>query len=168
MVAAPQFLAHGQHVMPVQVNGGNNQFVNVVFTPSQHAGLPQIRGQFQCNLDRFQGQSAGQNNNHFLGFLDSFHGWSASEKFSIKMAYDFFRPRGTKKIQAADVWRPCITPKHSFFLWLGVQSKLLTKDKLQFLDIDRNCVFCGHMAETGCQLFFECSFTSSIQGNIRQ
>ncbi|XP_022857247.1 uncharacterized protein LOC111378307 [Olea europaea var. sylvestris] len=79
MVAAPQFLGQGQHVMLVQVDGGNNLFVNDAFTSSQDAGLPQNRGRFQGNLDRFQGWSTGQNSNRFLGFLDSFHGWSTGE-----------------------------------------------------------------------------------------
>ncbi|XP_022861447.1 uncharacterized protein LOC111381837 [Olea europaea var. sylvestris] len=84
------------------------------------------------------------------------------------MAYEYFRSKGTKRIWAADVWKSCIASKHSFFLWLGVQSKLLTKDKLQYLEIDRNCILCGHMAKTGRHLFFECFSTSYLWKSIRQ
>ncbi|XP_022860943.1 uncharacterized protein LOC111381398 [Olea europaea var. sylvestris] len=51
---------------------------------------------------------------------------------------------------------------------LAAQSKLLTKDKLLFLDIDRRCVFCGLFEETCDHLFFKCSFTSSLWGSIRR
>ncbi|XP_022855080.1 uncharacterized protein LOC111376355, partial [Olea europaea var. sylvestris] len=48
------------------------------------------------------------------------------------------------------------------------QSKLLTKDKLLYLDIDRKCIFCGGFEETCEHLFFKCSFTSSLWGSIRR
>ncbi|XP_022895208.1 uncharacterized protein LOC111409387 [Olea europaea var. sylvestris] len=94
-------------------------------------------------------------------------GCSMHDKFSTKIAYDYFRHKGTLKPWEGEVWKPCITPKHSFLLWLAAQSKLLTKDKLLFLDIDRRCVFCRLFEETCDHLFFKCSFTSSLWGSIR-
>ncbi|XP_022897683.1 uncharacterized protein LOC111411379 [Olea europaea var. sylvestris] len=97
---------------------------------------------------------ATQNNELFQEVLDRFKAWPTGEKFCTKMAYDYFQPRGTKRIWAVDVWKSCITSKHSFLLWLWVQSKLLTKGKLQYLEIDQNCVLCGHMAENRPTLIF--------------
>ncbi|KAL2474712.1 Reverse transcriptase domain-containing protein [Abeliophyllum distichum] len=66
--------------------------------------------------------------------------WNSTGKFRTAIAYDFFKPKGTIKCWANSVWNPCIIPKHSFILWLGAKLKLLTKDMLHYLDIDRNCV----------------------------
>ncbi|XP_022878613.1 uncharacterized protein LOC111396409 [Olea europaea var. sylvestris] len=71
------------------------------------------------------------------------------------------------KVWTREVWRSFITPKHAFILWLGAQSKLLTKYRLPYLDIDKNCVFCERHLETGQHLFFQCSFASSIWMKIK-
>lgn len=43
----------------------------------------------------------------------------------------------------------------------------LTKDKLHYLDINRNCALCEEKAEMGYHLFFECSLSSIVWWNIR-
>lgn len=69
-----------------------------------------------------------------------------------------------------EVWRPYITPKHSFILWLGAKSKLLVMDLLTHLNIDGTCVLSGSQAEiakTGQHLLFNYSFTSCIWAEIQ-
>lgn len=67
-----------------------------------------------------------------------------------------------------EVWRSYITPKNSFILWLGAQSKLLTKDRLMHLDIDRTCILCWSQVKTCQHLFFQCAITSCIWHVIRK
>ncbi|XP_022878612.1 uncharacterized protein LOC111396408 [Olea europaea var. sylvestris] len=88
--------------------------------------------------------------------------WSYGGRFCNSAAYDFFRPRGTKLIWASSVWNTFVTPKRVFILWLATKSKLLTKDRLHYLQIDHNCCFCERMEETACHLFFNCPFTKSV------
>ncbi|XP_022891949.1 uncharacterized protein LOC111406809 [Olea europaea var. sylvestris] len=93
--------------------------------------------------------------------------WNNAVKFSVQAGCHFFRPKGEVRCWTREVWRPFITPKHAFILWLGVQLKLLTKDRLPYLNIDKNCAFCGSHFENGQYLFFQCSFTSSIWMRIK-
>ena len=65
------------------------------------------------------------------------------------------------------MWAACITPKHPFIVWLTVKSKLLTRDKLIYLDIDRACVFYNSVKESNEHLFFNCQFWSSIWDHIK-
>ncbi|XP_022880980.1 uncharacterized protein LOC111398292 [Olea europaea var. sylvestris] len=104
-----------------------------------------VHGQFLDSNTCRQTASFGR---QFLVIWSENLGCSTAAKFSTKNAYNFFRPKGTFKPWGAEVWKACITPKHSFMLWLGAQSKLLTKDKLLYLDIDCKCVLCGCFDET--------------------
>lgn len=45
--------------------------------------------------------------------------------------------------------------------------KLLTRDRLHFLEIDPKCCLCAHMDESTEHLFFSCSFTRSVWERIR-
>ncbi|XP_022853426.1 uncharacterized protein LOC111374897 [Olea europaea var. sylvestris] len=65
------------------------------------------------------------------------------------------------------IWNSYITPKHAFILLLGARSKLLTKDKLKHLNIDRRYIFCGVDEETECHLFFSCPISFAILGHVR-
>ena len=90
--------------------------------------------------------------------------WEREDTLCLSKAYDFFRPTRIKMIWARDVWNSAVMPKHAFVLWLSVKSKLLTKDKLHFLDIDRSCGLCGTCEETHQHVFFQCSVSSQIWG----
>lgn len=87
---------------------------------------------------------------------------NSASHFCVHAAYEHFRPKGEKK-----VWRSFITPKHAFILWLGTQLKLLIKDRLLYLNIDKNYVFCGTHLEMRQHLFFQWLFTSSIWMKIK-
>ena len=56
--------------------------------------------------------------------------WTVNGELQSKLAYEFFRPRKSKLTWPNLVWQSCITPKHSFILWLRLKD-LFTKDKLQ-------------------------------------
>lgn len=86
--------------------------------------------------------------------------WSTEGKLIMSKSYEYFRSKGTNKTWVADVWKPFITPKYSFIPWLSAQSRLLIKDKLQHLEIDRSCVFCGVNEESGKHLFFDYLFSN--------
>ncbi|XP_074306160.1 uncharacterized protein LOC141641397 [Silene latifolia] len=58
-------------------------------------------------------------------------------------------------------WNRMNVPKHSFIVWLAVQGRLYTKDRLLHLggNGDTVCYLCGMDAETQNHLFFECPFS---------
>ncbi|KAK6122644.1 hypothetical protein DH2020_043620 [Rehmannia glutinosa] len=94
--------------------------------------------------------------------------WFAGENYGCLKAYDYFRPRGTPKVWATDVWRHYIPLKHSFIIWLGIKGMLQTNDRLHYMDIDRNCAFCGTALETLDHIFFQCNMTKQVWIQIKK
>lgn len=92
--------------------------------------------------------------------------WTINGRFSVSIAYECSRPKGVKAISAKTIWNAYVTPKHAFIAWLAINSKLFTKDRLQFLQIDCRCSLCTLTCETTAHLFFECSFSQLIWGEI--
>ncbi|KAI3451323.1 hypothetical protein Pfo_007988 [Paulownia fortunei] len=99
--------------------------------------------------------------------IQRFSNWVHGSNISISNAYNYFRAKGTIKHWTTEVWNPCIIPKHAFILWLSAKSRLCTKDKLQFLDIDKACALCGLQEESQQHLFFTCNISSAIWRHIR-
>ncbi|XP_052177540.1 uncharacterized protein LOC127791595 [Diospyros lotus] len=94
--------------------------------------------------------------------------WTNNGRFSISSAYNYFRDKGPLRVWASNAWHPSVVPKHAFALWLAAKSRLLTRDRLLYLDINRSCVLCGTAVETNSHLFFQCPFNSSVWGIIRE
>jgi len=59
---------------------------------------------------------------------------------------------------------PKIHPRYKFILWLAIQKRLATVERLQKfgINVPPNCAFCGQHLETFSHLFFECSVTKKI------
>lgn len=99
--------------------------------------------------------------------IDQVGGWQAVEtkgKFSISKLYNLIRDKGTKV-----TWRRVInnnraTPKSVFILWLAVQNRLATKDRLLSwkLNVTPDCVLCGKEVESHTHLFFVCEYSAEI------
>ncbi|XP_052206874.1 uncharacterized protein LOC127811206 [Diospyros lotus] len=78
-----------------------------------------------------------------LAAIQRLSSWVSGGQLSIKAVYDFLRLKGNKICWAKDVWCKAVTLKHAFITWLCAKSKLLTRDKLTFLNINRECGLCG-------------------------
>lgn len=65
-------------------------------------------------------------------------------------------------IWAKDVLNSCIIPKHSFILLLSAKTKLLTKDRLQHMEINNICMFYQVSIESVQHLFFQCGTSMEI------
>ncbi|XP_020253958.1 uncharacterized protein LOC109831024 [Asparagus officinalis] len=86
-------------------------------------------------------------------------------KFQISSIYNEIIQQNAPVVWFRTVWDGWMYPKHSFILWLAIQSRLLTKARLCHLGIlDTNsCVLCTHQKhETIGHLFFECEFSAII------
>ena len=97
----------------------------------------------------------------------NFNEWQHVGTFSTAPAYEFFRPKGQTKVWAKEIWRNSLTPKHSFIVWLCAKSRILTKDRIKYLETDGICTLCERDYETAQHLFFGCPFTSEIWKQIR-
>jgi hypothetical protein len=62
------------------------------------------------------------------------------------------------------MWFPLAIPKQAFILWLVMQDRLLTGDRLCKMGYKGNvqCVYCHNQIESMEHLFFECSFSYRI------
>ncbi|XP_019235524.1 PREDICTED: uncharacterized protein LOC109215865 [Nicotiana attenuata] len=105
--------------------------------------LPTLQGNVQERLDSLQ---------------------STSGKFSIKKLYNFQTPQGQKVYWKSMILHPHTHPRHKFNMWLAIQRRLPTVDRLQKIGIQvaQVCVFCGQEEEIFEHLFFECSYTSDV------
>lgn len=77
------------------------------------------------------------------------------------------------KIRTVELIRNKISqPRHRFIIWLVVQGRLLTKDRLQRMNIPVDNTTCGlcdaQAVETQKHLFSECAYTKAITGEITQ
>ncbi|KAL3628266.1 hypothetical protein CASFOL_027312 [Castilleja foliolosa] len=99
--------------------------------------------------------------------IERFSSWKEGNRLSSGKIYDYFRPKGTIVQWVKEVWNNFITPKHAFCLWLAIKGKLLTKDRLSFLSIDKHCVLCNRVDESATHLFFSCPFSMRVWECIR-
>nr|KAJ0221413.1 hypothetical protein LSAT_V11C200101220 [Lactuca sativa] len=85
-------------------------------------------------------------------------------EFSIKKVCDDLYDLGNKVSWVHLVWFKHSIPSHSFILWLAIQERLLTQDRMRFWDKKKNlnCVFCNTQQDSHSHLFFECPYSSSI------
>ena len=62
------------------------------------------------------------------------------------------------------VWFKQLIPKHSFVLWLAVQSKLLTQDRMEKWHPGGRlmCSLCNTRSDSHEHLFFQCSFANKV------
>ncbi|GJX41177.1 RNA-directed DNA polymerase, eukaryota, reverse transcriptase zinc-binding domain protein [Tanacetum coccineum] len=66
------------------------------------------------------------------------------------------------------IWFKQFIPKHRFILWLAIQGKLLTQDKMENWNIGGNplCGFCNQEANSHDHLFFQCDFAKTVWKEI--
>lgn len=92
--------------------------------------------------------------------------WTISRNGSYTCAdtWDFLRKKKIVVEWWSLVWFNFTIPKQAFLLWLTVQNRLTTGDRLLTWDFkgDTQCVFCRHCTESRDHLFFLCSFSARI------
>ncbi|GJT32915.1 hypothetical protein Tco_0923334 [Tanacetum coccineum] len=105
--------------------------------------------------------------------LDTYH-WRDSngnlKEFSVRCAWEPFRPRGNKVGWYRLVWFTHCIPRHSFHLCIVMRNSLRTQDKLRLGDIGYNMLcypLCKVQQDSHSHLFFECSFSSQIWLYVR-
>ena len=86
----------------------------------------------------------------------------------MKLAYDWLRSTSPKVHWSKLVWSSSSPPpKMSFILWLALNAKLPTKDRILYMELDPKCELCGADLESHWHLFFKCSFSSAVWNQIK-
>ncbi|XP_020243054.1 uncharacterized protein LOC109821279 [Asparagus officinalis] len=89
---------------------------------------------------------------------------------SSSALYNALKP-GTKVEWHDFVWEKLNYPKHSFIVWLAIQNKLLTQDRLHKKGIiqSNQCYLCeGTVEENRDHLFFDCKFSNCVWNGIME
>lgn len=88
--------------------------------------------------------------------------WLQDIRYSIKKQYTALNGSDTRVQWSSYVWNRYTQPKHRFILWLSVQNRLKTKDRLKRIGVcaDDVCPICGQHGETVKHLFFQCYYSS--------
>ncbi|XP_062103617.1 uncharacterized protein LOC133814705 [Humulus lupulus] len=81
--------------------------------------------------------------------------------YQIRKGYQMLCPITDHVHWCKEVWGRLNIPKHSFILWLSVQNRLKTKERLQRFNIisNSNCLLCNSHTETVSYLFFGCGIS---------
>ncbi|XP_052627262.1 uncharacterized protein LOC128133760 [Lactuca sativa] len=85
-------------------------------------------------------------------------------EFSIKKACEDLADFGLDVSWVHLVWFKHRIPRHSFILWLAIQERLMTQDRMRFWDKNKNlnCVLCNDQSDSHSHLFFECPFSTFV------
>ncbi|XP_056687155.1 uncharacterized protein [Spinacia oleracea] len=91
-------------------------------------------------------------------------------KFRIQRLYRFLHDSGNQVEWRRIICNSRARPKSTFIVWLAVQNRLATKDRLLGwnLSIQSSCGLCQMHDETLCHLFFECSYAKQIWTAVLQ
>ena len=101
-----------------------------------------------------------------VAVIDWFRTCMSEDRLVLSRIYHCLRPRARRQPWFRTVWSTLTPPKYSFCLWLAVRGRLPTMDRLDFLAVDRTCIFCGCQDETLAHLLFRCLHTRGIWETI--
>lgn len=84
--------------------------------------------------------------------------------FKTGIIYDCFMEQCPDVSWHASVWISRAIPRHSFHMWLVIQNRIPTRDRLiQWgLQVDHRCLLCNRNQETIDHLFFSCDFSYDL------
>ncbi|GJR18473.1 putative reverse transcriptase domain-containing protein [Tanacetum coccineum] len=94
--------------------------------------------------------------------------------FLVACVWDTIRTRADLVNWYKVIWFPHCIPRHAIHIWLVVQQKLKTQDRLRQWDVGLNidlnllkCPLCDLVPDSHDHLFFECSFSSQVWSKVR-
>lgn len=88
--------------------------------------------------------------------------------FSVKSAWEAIRSRRPIQQWSKVIWFSKNIPRWSFVLWLAVQQKLNTRDRLLSwgMVVEGGCTFCNIGQESHHHLFFQCPLSFSVWSEV--
>uniref|UniRef100_A0A803PIA7 Reverse transcriptase zinc-binding domain-containing protein n=1 Tax=Cannabis sativa TaxID=3483 RepID=A0A803PIA7_CANSA len=88
-------------------------------------------------------------------------GQFTAANYQISIGYSWFALDFGRVVWSNEVWNRLNSPKHSFLIWLAVQNRLKTRERLhKFSIIDSpDCLFCSRFPERVEHLCFKCEIT---------
>ena len=95
--------------------------------------------------------------------------WTENGVYSSKSAYLAQFKGSYSAFKAKSIWKAHAEGKHKFFVWLLIQAKILTADKLSQRNWPCNpvCVLCDQEPETAIHLCLKCPFALEVWELVR-
>ncbi|XP_010687128.1 uncharacterized protein LOC104901274 [Beta vulgaris subsp. vulgaris] len=96
--------------------------------------------------------------------------WLINGQFSIKQYYQILL-KGSRQVNwARYLWNRYSIPKHRLIMWLAIQNRLKTRQRLKQMKIcmDDQCLLCQQQPETITHLLFECKFSELCISQVLQ
>ncbi|XP_021836221.2 uncharacterized protein [Spinacia oleracea] len=96
--------------------------------------------------------------------------WLTDQKYSIGVIYQQLCDMAPKVNWHSYVWNRFTLPKHIITLWLALQDRLKTRDRLHTYGVinDDQCALCGLSTETCTHLFFSCHYSKECCSLVLQ
>ncbi|GJS95855.1 reverse transcriptase zinc-binding domain-containing protein [Tanacetum coccineum] len=94
--------------------------------------------------------------------------WEANDgkcyNYSTNRVWKEWRDKDRKVVWSEIVWFFNCTPKHSFIMWMVVQGRLSTQERLMkwYPEKQLRCSLCGTCLDSLNHLFFECQYSNKI------
>ncbi|GJR10933.1 retrovirus-related pol polyprotein from transposon TNT 1-94 [Tanacetum coccineum] len=84
--------------------------------------------------------------------------------FTTKQAWEDLRVNWPSVNWSHIIWFNQLIPRQAFILWMAVQNRLLTQDKVEKWNHngDIKCGFCKQCRDSSPHLFFQCDFSMKI------
>ncbi|XP_010681476.2 uncharacterized protein LOC104896422 [Beta vulgaris subsp. vulgaris] len=96
--------------------------------------------------------------------------WLMNGQFSIKQHNKALLNDRRQVTWSKYVWNRYTLPKHRLIMWLAVQDRLKTRQRLKQINVcvDDQCLLCQQHPETIKHLLFECKFSEQCISSIMQ
>lgn len=85
--------------------------------------------------------------------------------YTVRAGYKWLMGEQRKMDLHYALWNKLNIPRHSFIMWVVVQRRLVTLDRLQEWIpsiIEVHCILCGSATETHNHLFYECEYSKKL------
>ena len=88
----------------------------------------------------------------------------------IKQIYDYLRGEKTKPEWRCLMYKNAARPKATFTLWILLNRKLATVDRLAKwgITLDKTCVLCKNVDESLDHMFLQCHYAGEVKERLLQ
>ncbi|XP_013583479.1 PREDICTED: uncharacterized protein LOC106292439 [Brassica oleracea var. oleracea] len=83
-----------------------------------------------------------------------------------RVTWEQIRSKRAEVVWSRSVWFTQGIPRHAFLVWLAIQNRLSTGDRMRKLGILQGCVLCGERDETRDHLFFACPYSYTVWDHL--
>ncbi|XP_013713812.1 uncharacterized protein LOC106417576 [Brassica napus] len=84
------------------------------------------------------------------------------DSFNAAKTWEQIWSKRAEVVWSRSVWFTQGIPRHAFLVWLAIQNRLSTGDRMRKWGIHQGCVLCGERDETRDHLFFACPYSYTV------